>query len=153
MKRAELAEHFVELNFMPQDACRWLSPSELRTFAAQTLSQIFGNYADKRELQKVFDSNLIVMPPADQPLPEGGDFWFDYTADIGDGFEATYTVAALLGQESLSGRRASTRALPRGQMLVLGGDEVYPTRLVQGLRGPHHRPLPLGHAARRRRSR
>ena len=69
MKRAELAEHFVELNFMPQDACRWLSPSELRTFAAQTLSQIFGNYADKRELQKVFDSNLIQMPPPTTAAP------------------------------------------------------------------------------------
>src|SRR5262245_43845772 len=120
MKRAELAEHFVELNFMPQDACRWLSPSELRTFAAQTLSQIFGNYADKRELQKVFDSNLMQIPPADQPLAEGEDLWFDYTADIGDGFEATYTVAALLGQESLR-VQGLDEALPRGQMLVLGG--------------------------------
>ena len=62
---------------------------------------LFGNYADKRELQKVFDSNLIVMPPADQPLAEGGDFWFDYTADVGDGFDATYTVAALLAQPTL----------------------------------------------------
>jgi hypothetical protein len=31
VKRSELAEHFIELNFMPQDACRWLSPSELQT--------------------------------------------------------------------------------------------------------------------------
>ena len=101
MKRSELTEHFVELNFMPQDACRWLSPSELKTLMASTLALLFGNYADKRELQKVFDSNLIVMPPADQPLAEGADFWFDYTADVGDGFDATYTVAALMGQPTL----------------------------------------------------
>jgi hypothetical protein len=125
VKRAELAEHFAELNFMPQDACRWLSPSELKTLLAETLSRIFGNYADKRELQKVFDSNLIVMPPADQPLAEGADFWFDYTADVGDGFDATYTVAALLGQESLEVEGLEA-PVPRGQMLVLGGDEVYP---------------------------
>ena len=62
VKRAELAEHFVELNFMPQDACRWLSPSELRTFGRRPCRMIFGNYADKRELQKVFDSNLITHP-------------------------------------------------------------------------------------------
>ncbi len=145
VKRAELAEHFVELNFMPQDACRWLSPSELRTFAAQTLSMIFGNYADKRELQKVFDSNLIVMPPADQPLPEGADFWFDYTADVGDGFEATYTVAALLGQPSLRVEGLDTE-LPRGQMLVLGGDQVYPTASSKAYEdrttGPYRSAMP-----------
>jgi hypothetical protein len=94
VKRAELAEHFIELNFEPQDACRWLSPSELRTFLASTLSMIFGNYADKRELQKVFDSNLITVPAEGEELAEGEDLWFDYTADVGDGFEATYTVAA-----------------------------------------------------------
>ena len=54
VKRSELAEHFVELNFMPQDACRWLSPSELKTLmASDPVSAVFGNYADKRELQKV----------------------------------------------------------------------------------------------------
>ncbi len=145
MKRHELAEHFIELNFMPKDACRWLSPSELRTFAAQTLSMIFGNYADKRELQKVFDSNLIVMPPADQPLPEGADFWFDYTADIGDGFEATYTVAALLGQDQLSVEGLDA-PIPRGQMLVLGGDQVYPTASSKAYEdrtvGPYRSAMP-----------
>ena len=108
VKRAELTEHFVELNFMPQDACRWLSPSELRTFLASTLSMIFGNYADKRELQKVFDSNLITIPAPGEELAEGEDFWFDYTADVGDGFDATYTVAALMGQDDAAGRRLST---------------------------------------------
>src|SRR4029079_6642140 len=107
---------------MPQDACRWLSPSELKTLMSSTLALLFGNYADKRELQKVFDSNLIVMPPADQPLAAGGDFWFDYTADVGDGFEATYTVAALMGQPSLRVEGIDGE-LARGQMLGLRGDE------------------------------
>ena len=145
VKRSELAEHFVELNFMPQDACRWLSPSELRTFAAQTLSQIFGNYADKRELQKVFDSNLIVMPPADQPLAEGEDFWFDYTADIGDGFEATYTVAALLGQETLARRGPRRRAAARADAgarrrpgVPAASSKAYEDRTV----GPYRSAMP-----------
>ncbi len=107
---------------------------------------IFGNYADKRELQKVFDSNLIVMPPADQPLPEGGDFWFDYTADVGDGFEATYTVAALLGQDSLQRRGPRRRAAARADAGARRRPGL-PAGLVEGLRGPHRRPLPLGHAA------
>ncbi len=146
MKRAELAEHFVQLNFEPQDACRWLAPSELRTFGAQTLSQIFGNYADKRELQKVFESNVIQMPAPHRPLAEGEDLWFDYTADVGDGFEATYTVAALLGQESLSVEGLSEK-LPRGQMLVLGGDEVYPRASSKAYEdrtvGPYRSAMPV----------
>jgi hypothetical protein len=145
VKRSELTEHFVELNFMPQDACRWLSPSELKTLLSSTLALLFGNYADKRELQKVFDSNLIVMPPADQPLAEGGDFWFDYTADVGDGFEATYTVAALMGQPSLR-VEGIDGALPRGQMLVLGGDEVYQTASSKAYEdrttGPYRSAMP-----------
>ena len=145
MKRSELTEHFIELNFMPQDACRWLSPSELKTLMSSTLALLFGNYADKRELQKVFDSNLIVMPPADQPLAEGGDFWFDYTADVGDGFEATYTVAALMGQPSLH-VEGIDGALPRGQMLVLGGDQVYPTASSKAYEdrttGPYRSAMP-----------
>ena len=42
MKRSELTEHFIELNFMPQDACRWLSPSELKTLMSSTLALLFG---------------------------------------------------------------------------------------------------------------
>ena len=145
MKREELAQHFVELNFMPQAACRWLAPSELRTLGAQTLSQIFGNYADKRELQKVFDSSLITVPAEGEELAEGESLWFDYTADVGDGFEATYTVAALLAQDHLQvdGHDAS---LPRGQMLVLGGDQVYPRANTKAYEdrtvGPYRAAMP-----------
>ena len=114
---------------------------------SSTLALLFGNYADKRELQKVFDSNLIVMPPADQPLVEGGDFWFDYTADVGDGFEATYTVAALLAQPTLRVEGIDGE-LPRGQMLVLGGDEVYPTASSKAYEDRTTGPLPLGDALR-----
>ena len=131
---------------MPQDACRWLSPSELRTFAAQTLSQIFGNYADKRELQKVFDSNLIVMPPADQPLAEGEDFWFDYTADVGDGFEATYTVAALLGQDVAARRGSRRRPAARADAGARRRPGL-PDGVVEGLRGPH-RSVPTARPCR-----
>jgi len=145
VKRSELTEHFIELNFMPQDACRWLSPSELKTLMASTLALLFGNYADKRELQKVFDSNLIVMPPEDQPVAEGADFWFDYTADVGDGFDATYTVAALLAQPTLHVEGVDGE-LPRGQMLVLGGDEVYPTASTKAYDdrtvGPYRSAMP-----------
>ncbi len=143
MKRDELAKHFVELNFVPQDAVRWLSPSELRTFLSSTVSEIFGNYADKRELQKVFDSSLVEIPT--DLFQSGEDFWFDYTADVGDGFDATFTVAELLARDSLK-IEGMDHELPRGRMLVLGGDEVYPTASSKAyddrMVGPYRAALP-----------
>ena len=146
MKREELAEHGTELNFVPQDAVRWLAPSELKTMGSSILSEIFGNYADKRELQKVFESAIIEVPST--PLAPGEDFWFDYTADIGDGFDATFTVAALMAKERLAvddldaplPARVDARARRRPGV---------PDRLVAGLRGPDGRALPLGPAAGR----
>ncbi|MFF1384771.1 hypothetical protein ACFVWT_14520 [Arthrobacter sp. NPDC058288] len=71
--------------------------------------------------------------------------WLDFTADLGDGFDATYTVASLLAEESLL---VEGHDLRRGKVLVLGGDEVYPVaspaayedRMV----GPYRTALPGG---------
>jgi hypothetical protein len=106
---------------------------------------IFGNYADKRELQKVFDGKLISVPAPGDELADGEDLWFDYTADVGDGFEATYTVAALLGQPALR-VDGFDGELPRGRMLVLGGDEVYPRASTKAYEdrtiGPYRSAMP-----------
>lgn len=70
-----------------------------------------------------------------------GGLWFDYVADVGDGFHPTYRIAQLLAQSSLKvypsardakGERLADltqppQLLPRGRVLVMGGDEVYPS--------------------------
>jgi hypothetical protein len=57
-----------------------------------------------------------------------GAVWFDYVADLGDGFDATYAIAYLVAQPELPLEGApNNKPLPRGSVLVLGGDEVYPT--------------------------
>jgi hypothetical protein len=45
-------------------------------------------------------------------------------ADVGDGFESTYTVAYLLAQDSLDVRQAGR--LRHGEVLIMGGDQCYP---------------------------
>ncbi len=52
-----------------------------------------------------------------------GAIWIDFVADLGDGFDATYAIASLLAQDTLTIGGHVTR---RGQILVMGGDEVYP---------------------------
>jgi hypothetical protein len=107
-----------------QPAVRWLSPGLLaREGVEVAVSAAFGKFADKRELQAddqaVFDYSL---PP---PRGRDGGLWIDFLSDTGDGWEATYTMAWLLAQAELSGSDGAP--LPQGDLLLLGGDQVYPS--------------------------
>lgn len=55
------------------------------------------------------------------------DLWFDFVADTGDGGNSSYTVARLLAQPSIQTViGGSMHTLPRGKLLVIGGDLAYP---------------------------
>jgi hypothetical protein len=120
-----------ELGFKwPKRMVRWFSPTQLaRTAARAATAEIFGAYADKRELQAAIDAKQVYEADADSEL------WFDFVADLGDGFASTYTIAYLLSRPSLTVPTSPAGAdptapewvLPRGSILVMGGDEVYPT--------------------------
>ncbi|KAI7737500.1 hypothetical protein M8C21_020985 [Ambrosia artemisiifolia] len=58
---------------------------------------------------------------------EKSDFWFDFMADTGDGGNSSYSVARLLAQPSLDVKnKDSSIKLPRGDLLLIGGDLAYP---------------------------
>ncbi|KAL4310219.1 hypothetical protein GQ457_01G026290 [Hibiscus cannabinus] len=60
-------------------------------------------------------------------LSEKEDLWFDFMADTGDGGNSSYAVARLLAQPSLQlTRDDSVVTLPRGDLLLIGGDLAYP---------------------------
>jgi hypothetical protein len=126
-----------ELGFARQPAVRWLSPGVLAgTGLKALLAAIFGAYADKRELQAVLPSQI-------HEHGDGQELWLDYVADVGDGFDATYSVASLLAAPELT---VGERVLPRGEVLVFGGDEVYPVGSARGYedrtKGPYRAALP-----------
>jgi hypothetical protein len=106
-----------ELRFIPQRPVRWMSPRTLAETAARFgLARLLGGYLDKRELfgsrpQEVFAHDA------------GEELWLDYVADIGDGFDSTYSIAYLTAQKELE---VGGERLPRGSVLIMGGDEVYP---------------------------
>ena len=59
----------------------------------------------------------------------GDGFWFDWMADCGDGFNSSYQVARTLAQPSIQAINESSPnkvTLPRGQILLIGGDLCYP---------------------------
>ena len=128
----------IELGFKPQKPVPWLGPLLLLSTGVRTLLAIlFGAYLDKRELQNALPGHVIDEPGTD------GELWLDYVADLGDGFDATYSVAYLLAQPELE---VDGRTLPRGRVLVMGGDQVYPTASAPAYedrcKGPYTAALP-----------
>ena len=108
---------------------RWYQPALLlRTGARALLAKLIGQLADNRELQ----SNDYRGPAQlldystgnlDAPTDDSEDFWLDFVADLGDGWETTYAVAASVARPTL---QHDQDELPRARVLILGGDEVYP---------------------------
>ncbi len=120
---------------------RWLDPHQLVDTAVRVLlSGVFSSYADNRELQ--------ALEPAEVPDHSGGpDLWLDYVADVGDGWNSTYTVARLLATEELKlDWDDETHATERGRILVMGGDQVYPVPTAveyeNRMLGPYRAALP-----------
>jgi hypothetical protein len=129
-----------ELGFTPRKPVPWLAPRLLLSTGVRTLLAIlFGAYLDKRELQNSLPGNVIAEPGTD------GEVWIDYIADLGDGFDATYSMAYLLVQQGLAVEGVDD-TLPRGEVLVLGGDQVYPTASAPAyedrFKGPYTAALP-----------
>jgi len=126
-----------ELGFRRRSPVRWLGPVLLAATGARVaLAEQFGAYLDKRELQYPFLKRV-------QDHSQAEEFWFDFVADAGDGFNATYSVAYLLAQRELE---IGGARLPRGEALVLGGDQVYPTAsglaYEERFRGPYRAAMP-----------
>ncbi|HTV22625.1 MAG TPA: hypothetical protein VMG12_28245, partial [Polyangiaceae bacterium] len=151
-----------EIGFTPQAFVRWFHPFELaRAGVRAVLADMFGAYADRRELQAALHpreaSPAFVYTRLDPDAPSSPPLerlWLDYVADIGDGFNATFAVASLLGRETLelAGERGERFATRRGSVLVMGGDEVYPTAsrvdYEQRAVGPYRAAFPYVRDAR-----
>ena len=131
----------------------WYSPSQLlRTSTEVLISSILGRHADRRSLEasnrppNYFDFSLAPQftnhhshaKDGDQyelaakafPLaPETKTLWIDYVSDLGDGWNSTYAVAYQLAQEKFAVTLpdGTSETLCRGNILIFGGDEVYPT--------------------------
>ncbi len=130
-----------ELGFVRRPMVRWLDPHQLLDTAVRVLlSGVFSSYADNRESQE--------REPAKVPDRSGeADLWLDYVADVGDGWNSTYTVATLLATEELKLEwDDETYATERGRILVMGGDQVYPVpnaaEYENRMLGPYRAALP-----------
>lgn len=136
----------------PQDALpnkqlgmvHWYQPGLLIRIGLRALvATVVGQIADNRELQAIDyrpQENLWDYSDRDE-------LWFDFVADIGDGWEASYSVACAVARDEL---QIAGETLPRGELLFLGGDLVYPdpshaTYLTRAL-APYQAASDLGNA-------
>src|ERR1044072_5332429 len=118
----------------------WYHPKMLLSIGMKAvISGTFGNYADRRELEAVLDSNLDSgwEDLTKAYCGEDGrneDIWVDIVNDTGDGFNSTYAIARCVAQKGLEfpnpagGRPLETQ---RGRILIFGGDEVYPFPTIE----------------------
>jgi hypothetical protein len=124
----------------------WYDPRQLvRTGLQVAISTIFGRHSDRRLVEalaagrpEIYDYTYHYKDDGHElcEIDEGrrrDEIWIDYVADLGEGWNSTYGVAYHVSEdarefeytdgESGEKRRAQTR---RGDILIFGGDEVYP---------------------------
>lgn len=128
-----------QIGFDRRPPVAWLNPGLLLQTGAQVVTAyLFGRFLDKRELQGVFPKSLH-----DHHDPD--ELWLDFTADVGDGFDAAYSVAHLIAAPRLTVTGAPEK-LPRGNVLMLGGDLAYPAASAAAYedrwKGPYRAALP-----------
>ena len=127
------------MKFEPQPMVGWYQVKQLAALGIKSLvSAAFGAYADRREIQAALSGHEIYDFSQHQAL------WIDYLSDVGEGFDSTFTMATLLAQPQLSVDGHTTE---QGSLLVMGGDEVYPSPEIHEydnrLRGPYAAAFPF----------
>lgn len=103
----------------------WFDPGVMaRTATMLATANIFGRHSDTRLIEALGNQPQDLFDYTDSE----GEFWIDFVADIGDGWNATHAIAQAVAQPQLTvaaadGSKVVTTA---GSLLIFGGDEVYP---------------------------
>jgi len=118
----------------------WFDPGQLLATGIKSLvSLVVGEQSDRRIVQALasrrqeyYDHSIHYRDGARGPQPDKAhprdELWLDFICDTGDGWNSTYAVAYAAAQRALRVYDGTdVHDLPRGDVLVFGGDEVYPT--------------------------
>jgi hypothetical protein len=106
----------------------WYNPKQLiRTALQTTVSSLIGAHVDRRilDVSKKEQARYLDYSSAFK----GKSVWIDYVADSGDGWNSTYSIAYQISQAALSVTSPSGQSFEtfKGNFLIFGGDQVYPT--------------------------
>jgi len=129
----------------PPYAIRWFGVTSLfghlRHFAA---SAIASEQVDARDWMRPLDPDeilarvvAVLAPEASARRPRsvaealGRPVWIDFIADTGDDHDVSVAVGEMLFAEYTFSDGGPARALPRGDILLMGGDTAYPVATAQ----------------------
>jgi len=80
----------------------WYDPRVLVHSAYQVaIANVFGRHSDTRLIEALASQPQNEFDYSTTPATAPGDFWFDYTADIGDGWNSTFAIADAIAQPTL----------------------------------------------------
>lgn len=120
----------------------WFDPRQLMSTGIEVaVSTVVGRHSDHRLMEAVitpkheppYDYTTYHQEPAQyEELISNGipreEIWLDYLADTGDGWDSTFAVAAAMARPKImADARGGKVETKRGDVLIMGGDEVYPT--------------------------
>ena len=119
----------------PAGMVRWYSPLQLLQTGRQVwTSTLLGLDFDRRQIDPRTSETYALFDLTTRTLADGTivpreEIVLDYISDTGDGWNPTYAIAYTATRPTLElrapdGTQHTTR---RGELLVFGGDEVYPT--------------------------
>ncbi|MFV1997170.1 MAG: metallophosphoesterase [Acidiferrobacterales bacterium] len=132
-----LPSNFDLADYTNTPMTNWFSPRVLfSTGIRDLLSKLFGAYADRRAI-------IAALKPAKtfDDWKDRDHVWVDYVADLGDGWDSTYSIAWCLAQTKQAVEINDKKMdLPRGDILVMGGDQVYPFASTEGYKRRLVRP-------------
>ncbi|MFG1783112.1 metallophosphoesterase family protein [Rhodococcus oryzae] len=135
----------ARLTISPQRKVGWFEARQLVALGARAVAaSVIGSMSGRREIMAALEAEPAFC--ADRSGAE--EIWLDYMADTGDGWNATASVTWLLGRdglvvaepgapvpqpvpadcrtEGLPTAGPGQTVLPAGEVLLLGGDQVYP---------------------------
>jgi hypothetical protein len=126
----------------------WYDPRVLAHSGYQVaIANIFGRHSDTRLIEALASQPQNEFDYSGAP----GDFWFDYAADIGDGWNSTFAIADAMARPELSLDHGGTiEQTSSGRVLIFGGDEVYPYPTRSEYETRTETPYRLAHAGRGR---
>ncbi|HRI38383.1 MAG TPA: hypothetical protein PLO50_07500, partial [Nitrospira sp.] len=137
----------LDFSITRESKVSWFDTRQLAATAMKSLAAtIVGPMTGRREIMAALAPDVEEIP---EYTPDStGALWLDYISDTGDGWNATYSMMWLAGRDGLTLRQDGTPtpqpipssgfkeeissidgavSLPHGKILILGGDQVYPT--------------------------
>src|SRR5678816_2202806 len=80
----------------------WYDPRVLMQSGYQVaIANIFGRHSDTRLIEALASQPQAEFDYSSMEGTDEGDFWLDYVADTGDGWNSTYAIADALAHPTL----------------------------------------------------